>query len=123
MNDSLVARYFDMWNTGDGSAAHEILGPDWVDHAHPESTGPAGVQQAVRRLRSTDPDLRFRIDAILGNGELTAAVGGVTRGPGADAAPTRIIWLVRTRDGRMREMWTYHARSGPDRPATGAAAA
>lgn len=63
----IAARYFEMWNTGDASIASQILHPDWIDHAHPEVTGPHGVQQAVKQIRAAQPDLRFQIDAILAN--------------------------------------------------------
>ncbi|MFL6076368.1 MAG: nuclear transport factor 2 family protein [Mycobacteriales bacterium] len=97
----VVARYFDMWNTGDTSAATQILSPDWTDHAHPEVTGPAGVAEAVTSIRAARPDLRFHLDAYLtGGGDTVAAVGRV--------AASRLIWLVRLHDGRMAEMWTYH---------------
>ncbi|MEW9531930.1 ester cyclase [Microbispora sp. NPDC049125] len=105
-SQQIVTRYFDMWNTGDTSAAADILGPDWLDHAHPEVEGPEGVRQSVDRVRGARPDLRFRIDALLGDGDLVAAVGAVE--PGAGAPATRLIWLTRVRDGRMAEMWTYH---------------
>jgi hypothetical protein len=38
LSHQIVARYFEMWNTGDPSIAVEILSPAWVDHAHPEIT-------------------------------------------------------------------------------------
>ncbi len=43
----VVARYFQMWNTGDTSIAMEVLGPDWLDDAHPEVSSPCGVQRAA----------------------------------------------------------------------------
>jgi ketosteroid isomerase-like protein len=99
----VVARYFEMWNTGDTSAAAEILSPDWTDHAHPDVAGPAGVAEAVTRVRAARPDLRFHVDSYLTNGgDTVAAVGRV--------AASRLIWLVRVHDGRMAEMWTYHHR-------------
>jgi predicted SnoaL-like aldol condensation-catalyzing enzyme len=107
-----VARYFEMWNTGDTSIAAQILCPDWTDHAHPEVTGPDSVRQAVSRLRAAQPDLRFAIAAILGDGDLVAAVGEVTRGPGI--AASRLMWLIRLEGNRMAEMWTYHAAPTPD---------
>jgi ketosteroid isomerase-like protein len=100
----VVARYFQMWNTGDPAIALEVLSPDWVDHAHPEVTGPAGVQRAVESIRAGRPDLRFHIDNFLDDGDLIAAVGSVRR---ADGPETRLVWLVRVKDGRMTEMWTY----------------
>jgi hypothetical protein len=104
---AVVGRYFEMWNTGDSSAASQILCPGWADHAHPEVTGPGSVRQAVGRLRAAQPDLRFTINAILGEDDLVAAVGGVSRGPGT--AASRLVWLIRLEGDRMAEMWTYRA--------------
>lgn len=51
ISQQIAARYFGIWNTGDSSIAAEILSPGWVDHAHPEVTGPHDVQLAVERTR------------------------------------------------------------------------
>jgi hypothetical protein len=104
--DSVVTRYFDMWNTGDTTIADQILHPDWVDHAHPEIAGPAGVQQAVATIRAARPDLHFTIHTILGGNDLIAAVGSVGQ-PQATSTPGHLIWLIRLVDGLMAEMWTY----------------
>lgn len=43
----VVARYFEIWNTGESSIAPAILHPDWIDHAtHPEVTRPDDLRQA-----------------------------------------------------------------------------
>jgi hypothetical protein len=105
----LVMRYFEMWNGGDSVVAFDILHRDWTDHAHPEVRGPAAVQHAVERVRTAQPDLRFDIHALLGDGALVAAVGEVVFTPGSATAPSRLIWLVRIQDDRMAEMWTYRA--------------
>jgi SnoaL-like domain len=101
-----------MWNTGDFSAAAQILCPGWADHAHPEVTGPDSVRQAVGRLWAAQPDLRFTVTAILGGDDLVAAVGEVRRGPGTVAS--RLVWLVRLEGDRMAEMWTYRAAPSAD---------
>ena len=106
--NEIVARYFEMWNEGDPSIAPEVLSDDWVDHAHPEVTGPAGVQRAVEAVRASRLGLRFDVEAILGGaGDLVAVSGGVRQ---EDGPPARLMWLIRLRDGRMAEMWTYHER-------------
>ncbi|WP_433719394.1 ester cyclase [Actinoplanes sp. CA-051413] len=101
-----VMRYFDMWNTGDTAIADEILHPDWVDHTHPEVTGPAAVKQAVQAIRAARPDLHFTVHTVLGDDDLVAVVGSVGR-PQHRGEPGRLIWLVRPVDGLMAEMWTY----------------
>lgn len=109
MSKQVVARYFEMWNTGDASIALEVLDPNWVDHAHPDVTGPESVQRAVENIRAAQPDLRFQIDAILGDDDLLAAVGGAGYGRDTAGLANRLIWLIRLKDGRMAEMWTYHS--------------
>jgi hypothetical protein len=95
ISQQIAARYFEMWNTGDSAIAAEILSPGWVDHAHPEVTGPRDVKPAVEQTREAQPDLRFHIEAILGDGDLVAVVGTASRGPHPSPAATRLIWLVR----------------------------
>jgi hypothetical protein len=109
-SEEIAARYFEMWNTGDASIATEILNPEWVDHAHPEAVGPQSVQQAVDQIRAVQPGLRFNVQSILGNGDLVAVVGTVSRGAQAGGEPS-LIWLIRLEDGRMAEMWTYRNTS------------
>ena len=101
---SVVRRYFDMWNTGDTTIADQILHADWVDHAHPEVAGPAGVKQAVQAIRAARPDLRFTIHSVLADNDLAAVVGSVGQ---PIEPPGRVIWLIRLADGLMAEMWTY----------------
>ncbi|WP_327010430.1 ester cyclase [Dactylosporangium sp. NBC_01737] len=111
---SVVARYFEMWNSGDTSAATEILSRDWVDHAHPEVTGPDGVRQAVLRTRAARPDLRFHVESMLTDGDQVVVVGGVGEGSAAAAAAepaSRFVWRVRVEDGRMTQLWTYRMTS------------
>jgi hypothetical protein len=63
-----------MWNSGDALIAADVLSSDWVGHAHSEVVGPDGVRQAVETIRTAQPDLQFRIDAILGGGDPIAVV-------------------------------------------------
>jgi hypothetical protein len=109
----VAARYFEMWNAGDPSVAAEILSPGWVDHAHPEVAGPDAVALAVERTRAAQPDLRFHIDAILGDGDLVAVAGSASRGASASpSAAPGLIWLIRLEGGLMAEMWTYRGTAG-----------
>ena len=103
---SVVMRYFDMWNTGDTTIADQVLHPGWVDHAHPELSGPAGVQQAVQTIRTARPDLHFTIHTVLGDNDLIAVMGSAGQPQQADP-PGHLIWLISLVDGLMAEMWTY----------------
>jgi hypothetical protein len=102
-----ITRYFDMWNTGDTAIADRILHPDWVDHAHPEVTGPAAVKQAVRTIRAARPGLRFTVHTVLGDDDLVAVIGSVGQAQPSSGSPGHLIWLIRLVDGLMAEMWTY----------------
>lgn len=112
VSHQIAARYFEMWNTGDPSIAAQILHPAWVDHAHPEVTGPHAVQLAVEQTRAARPDLRFHIDAILGDGDLVAVAGTASRGSRRSPAAPGLIWLIRLEDGQLAEMWTYRNTAG-----------
>jgi predicted ester cyclase len=103
----LVARYFDMWNTGDVSAAPDIISQDWIDHAHPEVAGPTGVQRAIEQVKAAQPDLRFQIEDLIADAGRIAAVGSVRQGADPDAPASHLIWLVRLANGQLAEMWTY----------------
>jgi ketosteroid isomerase-like protein len=96
---NVVARYFEMWNTGDTSSVHEIVAPTWIDHGHPEVTGPESVALAVSTERAARADLRFEIEAILGGDGLVTATGSL--------GGSRLNWVVRLQDGLMAEMHTY----------------
>jgi len=96
---NVVARYFEMWNTGDTTSVAEIVAPNWIDHAHPEVTGPESVALAVSSVRAARPGLHFEIEAILSGDGLVTATGSV--------GGARLTWVIRLQDGLMAEMHTY----------------
>jgi len=63
----------------------------------------------VAPLWARRPAHQFRIDALIDDGDLAAAVGQINRVDGHGRS-TPLIWLVRVAEGRMAEMWTYHTR-------------
>ena len=102
--DRLVARYFEMWNTGDATIAAEILDPAWVDHGHPAVHSIEDVADAVGRTRAARPALRFVIDTIAVQGTVGVAVGTAQD---ADAEPARLAWVFQSKAGRLKELRTY----------------
>ena len=98
---ALVRRYIEMWNTGNVELADEVLAPTWVDHVHPEVTGPESVKQAVQKIRAAFPDFRITIESMLSEGDLVALRGTARR-----EGISRLMWFVRLADGKMEEMWT-----------------
>ena len=100
--ESLIRRYFDMWNSGDAAAAADLLAPAWVDHGHPEVSTPADVATAVTRTRAARPGLRFDLDSVSGHVAVGRAVDG-------DAAPTLLTWVFTAADDRLTSLRTYRA--------------
>jgi len=105
-NKSIVHRYLEMWNTGNAAAAHEILHPRWVDHAHPEVRGIPGVAAALARTRQDFPDFHIGVDSMVSEGDRVAVHTTIRRtGPrGPDVS--RVMWFIRVEDQKMAEMWT-----------------
>ena len=100
-NKTVVRRYLEMWNTGNMGLANEVLASTWVDHSHPEATGPESVKQAVLQIRAAFPDFRITIESMVGEDDLVALRGIVRR-----ETVSRVMWFVRLADGKMLEMWT-----------------
>jgi ketosteroid isomerase-like protein len=117
----LARRYFAMWNTGEADEARMLLDPGWIDHAHPEIDSVEQVRSAVERIHADRPQLRFEIETILGEGELALVVGGVGDAGRPGQIISRLIWLLRARDGRLTEIWTYRP-TGPGGSAVAARA-
>lgn len=105
-NKTLVRRYLEMWNTGQVELADEVLAPTWVDHAHPEVTGPESVKQAVSRIRAAFPDFHITIEHIVSEGDLVALRGTIRRTQQGTPLVSAVMWFVRLASGKMVEMWT-----------------
>ena len=105
-NKTLVRRYMEMWNTGHVELADEVLAPAWVDHAHPEVTGPESVKQTVSQIRAAFPDFRITIVSIVSEDDLVALRGTVQRTHQGKEVASTVMWFVRLAHGKMMEMWT-----------------
>lgn len=107
-NITLVRRYFDMWNTGDGSIADEVLAPTYVDHAQPDLIGPAAARSLVPRFRAANPEIRMTIEIVAAAADFVAVRNTIH---GASANPIAIEGLVLFRIERRKivEQWTVDA--------------
>ena len=126
----LVRRYFEMWNTGDGAIADDVLGAAYVDNAHPALVGPAAVRALVPRFRAQNPDAHMTIEAMVAEADLVAVRNSVRRShpdePGRQTA-TQGMAIFRVAGGRLVEQWSAYIGSaeGPlprrseDRPRDG----
>jgi hypothetical protein len=98
-----VARYFRAWNDGDRSEIGDLIGSEWMDHAHPERRSAEDVAAAIEAERATHPDMRVFVDAMFENNQLITVNGRVV----SDGESHNRRWFVRIEDEHMCEMWTY----------------
>lgn len=107
-NRALVHRYFDMWNTGDGSVADAILGPTYLDHAHPEVIGPAALRSLVPRFRAANPGSCMTIEIAAANAEFIAIRNRIARTVGGETTISDGIAVFRAAAGKLAEQWSSY---------------
>jgi predicted SnoaL-like aldol condensation-catalyzing enzyme len=111
---ALVQRYFEMWNTGDAAEADALLGPTYLDHAHPAVLGPAAVRSLVRRFRSENPEARTLADIVAGDADFVVVRRAIRWSRRGAAEPCGLA-LFRIEGGQLAEQWS--ANPGAGRPA------
>ena len=117
-NKRLVRRALaEIYAKCDLDLADELIHPDFVDHepAHPErGSGPEGVKQTVRSLRSAFGELRFEVEDEIAEGDKVVQVvtmSGRHTGPLMGREPTdkaftvRHVYIWRIADGKILEHW------------------
>jgi steroid delta-isomerase-like uncharacterized protein len=76
-NKRLVRRFYEeVWAAGNVAFAGEVFADDYVRHElRPTQAEPgaAGQARVAEQFRQAFPDLRWRIDLLLGEGDLVAA--------------------------------------------------
>ncbi|MGO9838285.1 MAG: nuclear transport factor 2 family protein [Polyangiaceae bacterium] len=107
----VVRRYFEMWNTGDRTEADAVLGPTYLDHAHPSVVGPAAVRSLVRRFRAESPEARVVVEIVAFDSEYVI-VRRAIRWSAQGAMEACGVALFRVVGGQLAEQWSW--------PATGA---
>ena len=66
----------------------------------------------MEQIHAAQPDLRFHVETILGDGDLVAVVGSVGRAPRPNPGVSRLIWLIRLEGSQLAEMWMLLASVG-----------
>jgi len=110
-NKAVVKRYIEMWNTGNVALADEVLALTYVDHPHPEVTGPEPVKQALLEFRAAFPDFRITIESLISEGDMVAPMATLRRTHQGKEAASRVMWFIRLANGKMVELWTGSERS------------
>jgi hypothetical protein len=107
---ALVLRYFEMWNTGRGAVADELLSVTYVEHEHPDLLGPAAARSVVPRLHGLYPDVVVSAEVIMADAEFVVVRTGVQPGnaDGHPNGPRRGMALFRVADGRLAEQWSWY---------------
>jgi predicted SnoaL-like aldol condensation-catalyzing enzyme len=110
-NRALVLRYFDMWNSGRGAAADELLGPTYIEHAHPDFLGPAALRSIVPRVHAQHPDMIVKAEVVAVDSEFVAVrtVLEPEHLDGHPDGPRRGVALFRVADGKLAEQWSWYA--------------
>lgn len=117
----LVRRYFDMWNTGEGAVADQVLDPNYIDHAYPAVIGPAASRSIAPRFRRNHPDGSMTLEIVGGNAEYVAVRNTIRKTHEGKPYETQGTALFRIGGGRIVEQWSWYPgkmyRTTPVKPA------
>jgi hypothetical protein len=108
---ALVLRYFEMWNSGQGALADEVLGPTYLEHAHPNFLGPAASRSLVPRLHGLYPGMVVSAEIVLASAEYVVVRTTVEPGEidGHPDGPRRGMAMFRIVGGKLVEQWSWYA--------------
>ena len=120
-NKSLVERFYEeVWGKGNVAFAHEVFADDYVRHDFrpgEAADGAAGQARIAQAFRGAFPDLQWRVDLVLGDGDLVAArwtASGTQTGAWGDHPPTGKyaafsgVNIFRFgEDGKVVELWNH----------------
>jgi ketosteroid isomerase-like protein len=107
-NKSLVRRYFDMWNTGAGVIADDVLAATYVDHALPDVLGPAAARSLAPRFHAANPDARMIIEAIVAEGDYVTVRNAIHKVRDGREVVSRGMAFFRVADGKLAEQWSLY---------------
>ncbi len=107
--------YNELFNQGNLAIAEEVVAPDFINHEVPPglpNRGPEAMRQVVMMLRRAFPDLHFKVEELIAEGDTVAGrvtMSGTHQGPFMGIAPTgrsvqqAHIHFVRFVDGKAVE--------------------
>ncbi len=109
LGSGLVRRYFDMWNTGEGAVADQVLSPRYVDHAHPDVIGPAAARSIAPRFHRAKG--RMAPEILGADGEYVAVRNTIHKPHDGKTVALEGTALFRVSGGRIVEKWSWYASS------------
>ncbi len=110
----VVRRYYAALESGDDAALDALVDEGYVRHMPGVPPGRAVVRQHLEAFRAGFPDLRFRVEALIAEGDLVSArttTEGTHTGPFMGHPPTGRrfraggIDIFRVEEGRLQEHW------------------
>jgi predicted SnoaL-like aldol condensation-catalyzing enzyme len=114
-NVLLVQRYFDMWNSGEGSVADTVLGATYLDHAHPEVVGPGALRSLVPRFRAANPGARMTIEVAAADAEFVAVRNSISRTVDGRRVDSEGVALFRIAADKLAEQWSCYPDAEAER--------
>jgi hypothetical protein len=110
VNEALVLRYYEMWNTGQGTMADELLGASYLEHAHPDLLGPGAARSLVPRLHGLYPGVQIVAEILVVDAEFVVVRTDIRPGEadGHPNGPRRGMALFRIADGKLAEQWSWY---------------
>lgn len=122
---ALVLRYFEMWNTGLGAVADDLLGPAYVEHGHPDFVGPAASRSLVPRVHRLYPGIVVSAEIVVASGEFVVVRTTLHPGDvdGHPDGPRRGMAMFRIAEGKLAEQWSWYAPARGQTAAPGRAGA
>jgi steroid delta-isomerase-like uncharacterized protein len=121
---AIVRRLFEeLWNQGKLDVADEIFATDYIFHepVAGEVRGPEGFKQFVSMYRIAFPDLQFRIEDQIAEGDKIVTrwtATGTHKGELMGISPTSVqvtvtgIGIARTDGGKIVEFWDNYDALG-----------
>ena len=119
-NKALIRRFYEeVWDRGNTDFAFEVFADDYVRHdlrAPQALPGPAGQKRIADDFRAAFPDLRVKVDVIVGEGDFVVGrwtATGTHLGAWSGVKPTgRTMTLAaanifRFQDGKVVEIWNH----------------
>jgi predicted ester cyclase len=119
-NKALIRRFYEeVWGKGDPDVSDEVFLDDYIRHDLRPSVaepGPAGQTKIALDFRRAIPDLDWRVDLILADGEFVVGrwtATGTHTGPWGAMAPTGRsiafsgVNIFRFENGKVAEIWNH----------------